>query len=404
MSKRSIAVLVACFFTVLAAFSIRYSYGTLLPEMLPALSITKAEAGIIYSSYFIAYTVLSPILGIMSDRFDMRIILAVFMAVMGIGTFLMQYPTSMIQASLFFTIAGIGCSACWAPVVTLAQRWISAKRRGLGLSLIDAGSSLGIIVAGTLIPLVVASSGWQKGWMVLGVMGLLLSLVNYVFIRSSPDNTANLKTDRSAATDKNLRQNYLAILKDKQFWYIGFAYLLTGFAIIIPFTFLSTYGVQEMAISYESSTLLITIIGIGAVTGKLTLGPASDSVGRIKVLVLCAVLIAGGCLGIAYGSGGRLLMIVCFVYGTGYGACWALYAACAMDFFPKQYAGGIIGLWTFFLGTGCICGPIITGWAADVTGTLKWSFVMAGIAGVISLIFLLPMLKASQVGMVKSQP
>jgi hypothetical protein len=38
MSKRALAVLFACFCTIFAAYAIRYSYGTLLPEMLPALS------------------------------------------------------------------------------------------------------------------------------------------------------------------------------------------------------------------------------------------------------------------------------------------------------------------------------------------------------------------------------
>ncbi len=163
MSSRTLAVLFACFCTVLIAYSIRYSYGTLLPEMLPSLSITKAQAGVIYSSYFIAYTILSPILGLLSDRLNMRVLISIFVAVMGAGTFLMQYPTSVVQASIFFTIAGIGCAACWAPVMALAQRWISDKRRGMSLAFIDAGSSLGVMVAGAVVPLAVAGSGWQTG-------------------------------------------------------------------------------------------------------------------------------------------------------------------------------------------------------------------------------------------------
>jgi MFS family permease len=101
MSKRALAVLLACILTVFAAYAIRYSYGTLLPEMLPSMGITKAQAGTIYSSYFIAYTLLSPVMGIISDRYDVRILLAVFMAVMGCGTFLMLYASSILTASVF---------------------------------------------------------------------------------------------------------------------------------------------------------------------------------------------------------------------------------------------------------------------------------------------------------------
>jgi MFS family permease len=89
-------------------------------------------------------------------------------------------------------------------------------------------------------------------------------------------------------------------------------------------------------------------------------------------------------------------MFVCAVFGIGYGACWALYAACASDFFSKQAAGGIIGLWTFFLGVGSVIAPIIAGWAADATGTLMWAFILASGSGFASLLFLLPLLKTSQ--------
>ena len=92
MNKRSFGVLFACFLIILIHYALRYSYGTLLPEMLPALSITKAQAGVIYFSYFVAYTFCSPILGFLSDRYDVRVILTLFVALMGGGAFLMAYP------------------------------------------------------------------------------------------------------------------------------------------------------------------------------------------------------------------------------------------------------------------------------------------------------------------------
>ena len=57
MDRRALAVLAACFCTVFISYAIRYGYGIFVPEMLPALSISKTGAGLIYSSYFIAYTV-----------------------------------------------------------------------------------------------------------------------------------------------------------------------------------------------------------------------------------------------------------------------------------------------------------------------------------------------------------
>ena len=394
MSKRTFGVLLACFLTVLVAYSIRYSYGTLLPEMLPALSITKAQAGVIYSSYFITYTLFSPVLGLMADRFNLRVLIAVFVALMGVGTFLMQYSTSVSQASFFFAIAGIGCAACWAPVMALAQRWISDKRKGLTLAMIDAGSSLGVMAAGVLVPWA-AGSEWKVGWMYLGIMGMALGALNFILIRGYPRTVSRKIVTQNVQTAIPWG-SYKQILLDLRFWLIGIAYMMTGFAIIIPFVFLSTYAVQELSFPYRSATLFITLIGAGGMLGKLTLGPLSDKAGRVRIMVICAFLITAGCLAMAF-CRGWLLMVVCFVYGIGYGACWALYAACASDLFSKKTAGGIIGLWTFLMGAGSIIAPIISGWTADISGTLMWAFVLAMVAGFISLVLLLTMLKRPRV-------
>ena len=394
MDKR-LAVLVACFFTVFISYAIRYGYGVLLPEMLPALAITKTEAGVIYASFFIAYTVFSPLLGLLGDRYNVRLLLTLFAAILGTGTFLMAYSSSLIQASLFFALAGIGSAACWAPVMALAQRWTSDKHRGKTLAFVDVGSSLGIIGMSTAVPLIVTAHSWRAGWMSLGALGFAVAVINFLMVRSSPEKQPKLRqTGLGRHTGEPVSVTYMKLLRDTRFWLIGLAYLLTGFSILIPFTFLSTYAAQELAFSYEAATRLITVIGVGAVVSKLTLGPLSDKVGRIKVMMLCAALMAVGSLGMAYGQG-MILTLFTAIFSLGYGAVWSMYAASASDYFSKESAGSIVGLWTLYLGIGSILSPIIAGWIADTTGTLAWSFVLATAGSVISLFLLVPVWRAS---------
>jgi sugar phosphate permease len=84
MNKRSSAVIFASFCTVFVGFAVRNSYGILLPEMIPSLMISKKEAGVIYGSFFIAYTLFSPVLGFLADRINIRILLTLFSVVLGI--------------------------------------------------------------------------------------------------------------------------------------------------------------------------------------------------------------------------------------------------------------------------------------------------------------------------------
>jgi len=389
--NRRLAVLVACFCTIFTSYAVRYGYGILLPEMLPSLAISKTEAGVIYASFFIAYTILSPILGLLGDRYNVRLLLTLFVAVFATGTLLMAYASSIVQASLFFILAGIGSAVCWAPTIALAQRWTSDKHRGKTLAFIDVGSALGIVGTSTAVPLIVTAYDWRAGWMSLGILGFAVAALNFLAVRNHPGEQSELlQKSGKQHTAEQVSVMYIGLLRDTRFWLIGLAYLLTGFAIIIPFTFLSTYAVQELSFSYEASTRLITVIGIGAIIGKTTLGPLSDKTGRIKIMMLCALLIAGGSLGMAYGRDTGLIIFTA-VFSLGYGTAWSMYAAAASDYFSKGHAGSIVGLWTVYLGIGSIISPIIAGWIADTTGTLSWSFVLAAAGGIVSLLLLMPM-------------
>ena len=392
---RRIIVLIACFCTIFVSYAVRYGYGILLPEMLPALSITKTEAGVIYGSFFIAYTILSPVLGLLGDRYNVRLLLTLFVSIFAAGTFLMAYSSSIVQASLFFILAGIGSAVCWAPTVALAQRWTSDKHRGKTLAFIDVGSALGIIGTSSAVPMIVAAYDWRAGWMSLGILGFTVAILNFLAIREYQGEQPSLNQESIKKNKhKPISEIYIKLLQDKRFWLIGLAYLLTGFSIIIPFTFLSTYAVQELAMSYEASTRLITVIGIGAIIGKITLGPLSDKIGRIRVMMLCALLITGGSLGMAYTQGVWLILCIS-IFSLGYGIAWSMYAASASDYFSKDFSGSIVGLWTVYLGIGSILSPIIAGWIADATGTLSWSFILSAIGGGISFLFLLPLWRLS---------
>lgn len=396
MNKRVLAVIVASFSTIFVAYAIRYGYGVILPEMLPSLAISKTEAGVIFSSYFVAYTVFSPVLGLLSDRYDVRVILTLFPAILGIGTFLMSRSLSLFNASFFFALAGIGAAACWAPVMALAQRWVSEKRRGSSLAFIDIGSALGITACSAFVPLVVVAHGWRMGWMSLSILAFVIAGANFFLIRSYPEEKLE---HRYRMPKKHAREpialTYISLLRDLKFWLLALSYLFIGFSILIPFTFVSTYAVQELTLSYEIAARLVTVMGVTAIVGKLVLGPVSDIIGRIKVMMLCAALVAMGCLGIAYSERLLTLILSTVTFGFGYGAIWSMYAASASDYFSKESAGTIVGLWVLYFGIGSILSPIIAGWIGDITGTLSYSFILAMAAAVIALFFLALVWRAS---------
>ena len=182
------------------------------------------------------------------------------------------------------------------------------------------------------------------------------------------------------------------MFRNRKFWFFALGYLFTGVAVTVPFTFLSTYAVQELSYSYIIAANIMTVLGIGAIASKLIIGPISDKTGRLKMMLLCGLFIGLGVLGMSF-QNIVTLFIATFIFSMGYGAVWAMYAAAASDYFDKESSGTIVGIWTVFLGIGLALAPIVSGWLADATGTLTWSFVLGGTGGILSVVLLIPLWK-----------
>lgn len=63
---------------------------------------------------------------------------------------------------------------------------------------------------------------------------------------------------------------------------MGLCYMLVGFRVLIPFTFLSVYAAQELMMPYEAATRLIVMVAVSDVFGTLVLGDLSDILGRVR--------------------------------------------------------------------------------------------------------------------------
>ncbi len=394
MHFRVAAIIIAGFSTIFVAFGIRYSYGVLLPEMLSSMAISNTEGGIIYSSYFLTYTLGSPVLGLMVDRTNARIILTVFVALLGIGAGLMATASTVFHASLFFAIAGLGHSACWAPVVTIVMRWVSQQRRGILLSVVDLGSASSIAFWSIMIPIIIIPFDWRMVWIFLGLVALMSAGMNFFFIKDRPPATTK-PTQPGTTVEKrstSIRDTYRTIFSDRKFHLIALSYLMISFSILIPFTFLTAYGIQKLHIPYSSAAILIAVIGISGAVGKLILGYVSDKVGRVRIMMLCSVLVGAGGLGMALVQNFSLLVISTIVFGAGYGTIWPQYAASARDLFSEEHSGSVIGLWTLYHGLGSMLAPVIAGWSIDATGSYFWAFIMTIASAVFSMLLLLPAL------------
>jgi MFS family permease len=290
------------------------------------------------------------------------------------------------MAGAMFSVAGLGHAACWAPVMGLASKWVPDNRRGMALSLVGMGVGVGISLWSFLLPPIVSAWNWRAGWAAMGVYGLGVAALNVWLVR----NPVDAEPPASSAQSQIVRilRTYKLLLGNKTFQLIGIAYLLVGFNVLVPFTFLPVYTSEALNFAYATATKFPAAIAMFGIIGQLTLGPLSDAMGRSRVLMICGAIMGLACLGMVYLTTAFWLFTATAFYGLGYGAVWPMYAAAASDYFPKGEAGSVVGLWTVYLGLGSIISPIVCGWTIDLTGSYRWTFYLGLLSGLLSVLML----------------
>ena len=391
-------ILTASFATIFIHYSIRLGYGILMPEMIQSLQISKAQAGTIASSFYLAYGIFSPIMGFAVDRFNSRVLLTVCSAILATGTYFMSRPETLSQACFAFFIAGVGASAMWTPVVTLVQRWYGAKRRGLALGILSVSYAIGYGVMGIALPPVVAGYGWRACWLILALFSLLLVPLNGILLRNHPRDL-NLKPwgegEKASAPvspdqgEKRIR--YRQLLRLPSLWFAAVSYLFIGFTAYLVNLFIVTYGNLELKYSFPQAAQLASGIAFSGIAGAFLLPLLSDYIGRKK----CLLIINGGMTGsilliIWAGRTWPSLFAAACIFGVFYAAAWPMYAAAAGDFFPRGATGTVLGFWTIFYGFSLVLAPALGGYIADQTGTFRYSFSVAVFTGCLAVLFILP--------------
>ena len=391
-------ILTASFATIFIHYSIRLGYGILMPEMIQSLQITKTEAGAIASSFYLAYTIFSPIMGFAVDRFNARLLLTVCSAILAVGTYFMSRPESLFQACLAFFMVGVGASAMWTPVVALVQRWYGAKRRGLALGILSISYAMGYGVMGIVVPPVVAGYGWRACWFILALLAFLLVPLNGFLLRNRPCDL-NLNPwgggedspvpVYSAQRKKGI--HYRRLLGIPGLWLAAVSYLFIAFTAYLINLFIVTYGNLELKYSYAQAARLASGIAFSGIAGAFLLPLLSDYIGRKKcLLIINAGMTASILLILCAGNSWSSLFAAACVFGVFYAAAWPVYAAVAADFFPREATGTVLGFWTIFYGVSVALSSALGGYIADQTGTFRYSFWAAIFTGCLAVLFFLP--------------
>lgn len=220
-------------------------------------------------------SLLQPFIGHAADRISLRYFIILAPAVTATVCSLLGLANSYVLLALLLFVAGLSSAVFHAPAPAMIGR-ISGNRVGTGMSFFMAAGELGRTVGPLLVIAAVSWFGLEGIWRV-AVFGWMASVFLFwrlrgVSARPAPDRLLSLQQMLPAA-----RKVYPPLL-----WIMA----ARVFMSISMTTYLPIFMQDVKGYEFEIAGLSLTLLEGAGVLGALTMGTASDWLGRRRILIV----------------------------------------------------------------------------------------------------------------------
>ena len=364
----------------------RFGYTSILPAMQAALQLSNTQTGVLQSWNLIGYLVTVVFSGVLAARFGPRVVIAVGLLVVALGMGLTGLIPTFGAGCAGRFLAGVGGASSNVPAMALLSAWFGARRRGLAAGAGAAGSSVGLIVTGPLVPAILqraGADGWRVSWAVLAGLTLLVFTAAALFLRNRPAEKGLRPIGESEAESRPAAAaasvlDWASVYRSRLLWKLAAIYFGFGFSYIIYSTFFVRYLIGEAGFSRSGAGGLWLQVGVVSIVGGFLWGSVSDRWGRRAALFWVFGLQGTAFLLFGLGREAWSVYSSAALFAATAWSVPALMAALCGDLFGARLAPAALGLITLVFGLGQALGPYLAGAIADATHSFAPAFLLAG--------------------------
>ncbi|KAK1450614.1 hypothetical protein CCUS01_02070 [Colletotrichum cuscutae] len=286
-----------------------------------------------------------------------------------IGFLLSSFATTVWQLiATQGVICALGCGLLFTPTTLYLDEWF-VKRKGLAYGVMWAGKS----AAGVGLPFAMETCLQKFGPVVTlrawSVATVLISAPLLYFLKP------RIPVSQSSAV-RRINLNFIQL---PSFWMLQIGNVLQSLGYFLPYTYLSTYAVQQLHASTTVATTLLVLINVTSIPGGIVMGSLGDHL-RVTTVILISTI--GSALAVflfwGFSSQTALLAVFSITYGFfagGFSSTWSGVLSELKAESPAVDTGFIFGLLAGGRGIGnVISGPLSValltgdGWIRDGKG------------------------------------
>lgn len=314
-----------------------------------------------------------------------------------IGTAVLGLTHSYFQFAVARFVSSLGLGALYVACNTLMAEYVPTKYRTTALGTLQAGWSVGYIVATVLAGAILPVYGWRYLFFV-AIVPVIIALLMHKGV-PEPESWVRAKAERESGGSKfttaKRESAFKAIFGNPRvrtlfiFWALTAGFLQFGYYGVN--NWLPSYLETEMGMNFKSMTAYMIGSYTAMILSKVLAGVAADWLGRRAVFALGALGTAAFLpIIVLYHSPDTILWML-VVFGFLYGVPYGVNATYMAESFEAKYRGTAVG-GAYNIGrAGAALAPVAIGFFASQISIGFGFLVMGGayfICGVIPALFI----------------
>lgn len=366
-------VLAGAFTGVMVSFApiIPYTFSLFLDPLHAEFGWKREAMGGAFALAAITVALVSPLIGILLDRFPPRRIILPGIVIFAIALAgLSRLTPNIVEFYAMFLVMGLvaNTTAQFAYTRTILT-WFTTHR-GVALALLLTGSGVGSILIPPLSEWMIQNHGWRSGFLMLGGIALLGLPLTALLVRNRPE-AAIVRAEHHA----DIGMTVPNAMRTGAFWILAFITILSAFSENGLVTNLASILTQHGVLA-ATAALALSVRGGAGIVARLGVGFAIDRVSPERIQSFVLAVTAAGVLILAFAGSGWAALLGAAVLGMGLGSEADVGPYLLAKYFGRRHFSVLYGLtWTAYA-IGGATGPLWIGHLYDRAGAYLPRFIV----------------------------
>ena len=335
-----------------------------LPSLSKDLHVTPVMAGALGTFTLLGMGIGGILAGWLSDRVGRVRVTWWAVLIFTVCTAVIALCQTYWQVAVMRFISGFGIAALYSIGTLLAAEYVPTKTRTTVLGALQAGWSVGYVIAALLASSMVPRYGWRP----LFLLAVVPGVIALALLWRLPD-PPSWQAVQSGVSTKRSKSGFRGLWIDPVIRRTFLLWTATSIALQFGYyganTWLPSYLVRDLGVNLQSMGWYIALTYTMMVVGKIVTGYLADIFGRRRMWVIAGILTAIYLPVLIISATPDNVAWLLIFFGLLYGAPYAVNSTYMSESFPASVRGTAVGA-SYNLGRiGSTVSPLLIGLAAD---------------------------------------